>query len=341
MATSAPSKGSRNELAANLVASTATGMIVITLTNPIDCLKCRWQVAGGSRPGHTLGGFVRTLVVQEGIWSGLWKVGLGPNILAMGCSVGLRNGFYPTIRDGMGRLRDSFSGAPLRSGEATEKVGPTGMFVSGLLAGMCGYFIASPLMQVKTQMQAEAGKLGPDGCYQSGARQGQPPSYRNSFQALSSLAASGAAEGGVLGALRILWRGASLIVGRGAVLSASQLAAYDGSKTSLRAQGVLSDGPVLHVTASLIAAVVCTTCAMPLDVVQTMYHSSHSLGGESYERYGQRGPIGCAATLLRESGPTIFFRGWVPAFGRLAPTTVMSFYIYEQLRHVVGIGYLD
>jgi hypothetical protein len=47
------------------------------------------------------------------------------------------------------------------------------MFVAGLFAGMTGYFCATPLLQVKTQMQVEAGKLGPEGLYVTGARKGQ------------------------------------------------------------------------------------------------------------------------------------------------------------------------
>lgn len=80
---------------------------------------------------------------------------------------------------------------------------------------------------------------------------------------------------------------------------------------------------------------------MPFDVVLTVYQSAHSLGGERLEKYGSRGPLGCAGAMLRESGPLVFMRGWNAAFIRLAPTCVASFWLYEQLRKLVGIGFLD
>jgi len=330
-------KKSRRELAANLVASFATGVTIISLTNPVDTLKCRWQVLPKGH-GRSLTGTVGGILLQEGLFTGLWRPGLGPNMVAMGCAIGCRNGFYPLIRDTLGSVQDLLG----PQGASTGKVGPTGMFASGLLAGMCGYFLASPLLQVKTQMQAEAGLLGPDGKYETGARTGQPPTYRNAVQALRTLAASGATEGrGALGAVQVLWRGAGVIVGRGAALSASQLCAYDATKTELKARGLLGDGPLLHVTASVAAAIACTTCSMPLDVVLTVYQSAHSFGGQRLERYGRAGPLACAGVLLRESGPLVFMRGWVPAFARLAPTCVSSFFLYEQLRKLVGIGFLD
>merc|ERR1712159_121657 len=115
---------------------------------------------------------------------------------------------------------------------------------------------ASPLLQVKTQMQAEAGMLGKDGLYQTGVRSGFPPAYKNGFHGLGVVASSGGMAG--------LWRGSAVIIGRGAVLSASQLMAYDGIKTTAKKHNLLQDGPTLHIMSSLVAAVVCTTSSMPL-----------------------------------------------------------------------------
>lgn len=313
---------SQQELAANVTASFCTGVTIISFTNPTDTLKCRWQVVGKSTQQSFLA-YARTILAEEGLWAGLWRPGLHPNQLAMGCAIGGRNGFYPIVRDTLGYLTPGESG----------KVGPTGMFAAGLLAGMCGYAVASPLLQIKTQIQAEAGRVGAEGLYETGVRAGSAPSYRSSFHAVQSIMASGG--------VRALWRGASVIIGRGATVSASQLMAYDGTKTEAKKRGLLGDGPFLHVFASLNAALFCTTMSMPLDVVLTVYQSAHSLGGERLEKYGRNGPLACAGVMLRESGPTVFMRGWTAAFMRLAPTCVASFWLYEQLRRLVGIGFLD
>lgn len=318
---------SRKEFRANLIAAAAAGGTTMFFTNPLDTLRCRWQVAGGA--GETLPAFVRTLVRSEGVWGGCWRPGLTPNVAAMMMAIGGRNGFYPIMRDGVGACVGS-----------TEKVGARGMFVAGLLAGMTGYFCASPLLQVKTQMQVEAGKLGPGGMYTSGARAGSRPTYTGSVHALCVLASDGFASGGPLGSLRSLWRGAGVIVGRGAAVSGSQLSAYDATKTFLKGRGY-DDGPLLHFVASQAGAITCTTFSMPLDVVLTVYTSAQTLGGERKALYGARGPLSCAAAMLQRSGWLVFFRGWVPAFLRISPTTTCSFFIYEQLRRLVGIGYLD
>lgn len=308
------------------MASCATGGTIMLFTNPLDTLRCRWQVTGSA--GQSLLGFIRTVASTEGVWSGLWRPGLPPNMVAMSLAIGGRNGFYPTMRDGIGKLAGS-----------EDKVGAQGMFFAGLFAGMAGYFCASPLLQIKTQMQVEAGKVGADGLYMTGARAGSPPSYLNTAHAIRSLASSGL-DGGVLGSLKSLWRGAGVIVGRGAAVSSSQLSAYDSTKTFLKANNY-QDGPILHVIASQIAAVCCTTFSMPLDVVLTVYTSAQTLGGERKARYGASGPFSCARAMLRHDGPGVFVRGWVPAFMRISPTTTSSFFLYEQLRRLVGIGYLD
>ncbi|CAJ1346870.1 unnamed protein product [Effrenium voratum] len=306
----------------------AGGMITSSLSHPMDTLKCRWQVAGKPWQGQHLTDFARALLREEGISAGLWRPGFLANVMSMAWCVGMRNGLYPTFRDGIGKLYTIAGGEP-------GKAGPSSMFCAGLLSGCSGYLVASPLLQVKTQMQAEAGKLGLDGLYASGLHVGLAPTYSSTWQALASHSC-----GSLGGSLRSLWRGAGVIVARGAALSASQLMAYDQSKTVLKERKVLRDGPMLHVASSLIAAVVCTTCHMPFDVVLTMYQSAQSLGG-AFARYGATGPQACAALLIRESGPGILFRGWVPAFLRLAPVCVFSFGLYEQLRQLVGIGYLD
>lgn len=327
---------SRQELQKNTVAGTLTGATTICLTQPLDTLRCRWQVASG----QTLVSLARGVVADEGLWGGLWRPGFGPNVLGMAIAVGGRNGFYPTARDAISWLTSaSTAGA---SGPEVKKAGAGGMFAAGLVSGMASYLLASPLLQAKTQLQAEAGRVGPDGLYVTGAKAGRPPSYLGGAHALRTIAAEGASGGGgALGAVLALWRGAGVIVGRGAVLSASQLMAYDKTKTALKESGAMYDGKLLHLVASQAAAACCTTCSMPLDVVLTVYQSAHSLGGERRELYGSRGPLRCAAVMLRESGPLVFMRGWVPAFLRLSPTCTFSFFLYEQLRRLVGIGYLD
>ena len=46
--------------------------------------------------------------------------------------------------------------------------------------------------------------------------------------------------------------------------------------------------------------------------------------------------------VLKESilheGPRVLFRGWLPACARLQPTTILTFFVLEQLRRVVDLS---
>ena len=329
---------SRSELAANLAASCATGVANISITNPINTLKIRWQVLRPEARGtQTLGSFVRT-TVREGVWYGLWQPGLAPGLEASVASIGLRYGFYPLLRDSMGWMKASLSGTP--DGENT-KIGATGMFAAGLLSGCVGYFFASPFLMIMTQMQAEAGQVGADGKYITGAKAGKSPTYRGVIHAWRTISAAGSQADGSRGAVRALWRGASLISLRGGVLNASQMMGYDATKTQIKDQKLMEEGPIVHVVASVVAALCATTCSMPLDVTLSTYQSAQTLGGDRKAKYGSHGPLACARVMLNESGPSVFMRGWVPMFAKMLPTCVCSMWMFEQFRRLAGIGYLD
>ena len=69
----------------------------------------------------------------------------------------------------------------------------------------------------------------------------------------------------------------------------------------------------------------------------TRYQSAAQLpDGPQY-----RGLLHCAATIRREEGASVFFRGWTPMFARVAPLAVVFFPVYEQIRRLVGLGFMD
>lgn len=123
---------------------------------------------------------------------------------------------------------------------------------------------------IKNQLQGEAGKLGKDGIYVSGARKGQPPSYRNGAAGLLKVFKVDGIPG--------LWNGSSVLMMRGATLSSSQLMGYDGTKSICIENGFLEDGPALQLLASVIGSLTLTVFTMPLDVVLTRYQTGKDVG---------------------------------------------------------------
>lgn len=127
---------------------------------------------------------------------------------------------------------------------------------------------------------------------------------------------------------RRLFSGASTATGRGFLMTIGQIAFYDQVKTMLLRTGHFKDDPRLHFISSLAAGAIATTLTQPLDVLKT-----RSMNAKPGEFNGLWGIVLHTAKL----GPMGFFKGFVPAFVRLGPHTVITFILLEQLR--LNFGY--
>lgn len=78
-----------------------------------------------------------------------------------------------------------------------------------------------------------------------------------------------------------------------------------------------------HFTASLAAGAIATTLTQPLDVLKT-----RSMNAKPGEFEGLWHIVKYTARL----GPLGFFKGYIPAFVRLGPHTIITFMLLEQLR---------
>ena len=91
----------------------------------------------------------------------------------------------------------------------------------------------------------------------------------------------------------------------------------------------------MHAAASLAASLTLTTAICPLDVVLTEFQAGPAVGRP------HRSPAAAARSLLQRHGPTAFLRGWLPLWARFLPSSVLTFFIYEQARRVLLGSYLD
>ena len=106
-------------------------------------------------------------------------------------------------------------------------------------------------------------------------------------------------------------------------MTIGQIAFYDQVKALLLASGHFQDNPKTHFVSSLAAGAIATTLTQPLDVLKT--RSMNAAPGQftglwDIVKYtGRLGPLG-------------FFKGYIPAFVRLGPHTIITFLLLEQLR---------
>jgi hypothetical protein len=133
----------RHFLAAGSASALASGIF-----NPLDSLRVRWQIASKE---HSTSIFVfsRRIMKQEGLWYGLWKPGIGVNMVGMSLTSGLRFGSYETIRNHLHQIQQQQNQI-----ESTTFKKMSTMIISGLISGSVAYFVTTPFHLIKTRLQS-------------------------------------------------------------------------------------------------------------------------------------------------------------------------------------------
>lgn len=126
---------------------------------------------------------------------------------------------------------------------------------------------------------------------------------------------------------RRLFSGASTATGRAVLMTIGQLSFYDQIKIMLLNTGHFEDNLITHFAASLSAGAIATTMTQPLDVLKTRAMNA---------KPGEFKNMMHLVTYTAKLGPLGFFKGYIPAFIRLAPQTILTFVFLEQLRKHFG-----
>ncbi|SLM35882.1 mitochondrial dicarboxylate [Lasallia pustulata] len=123
---------------------------------------------------------------------------------------------------------------------------------------------------------------------------------------------------------RSLFRGVWPNSVRAVMMTASQLASYDGFKRVLLQKTHLEDNLTTHFTASVAAGFVATTICSPVDVIKTRVMSAKE----------SEGMVSLLARIYKAEGVSWMFKGWVPSFIRLGPHTIATFLFLEQHKKI-------
>ena len=172
---------------------------------------------------------------------------------------------------------------------------------SGFLGGIAG----NPADVINVRMQHDAA-LPP----------AQQRNYRNALDGLIRMIR----EEGVRSLFRGVWPNSM----RAILMTASQLASYDGFKGLLLAHTRLTDNLTTHFSASILAGFVATTICSPVDVIKTRVMSAKE----------SQGLATLMKNIYRLEGAGWVWKGWVPSFVRLGPHTVATFLFLEQHKRI-------
>uniref|UniRef100_A0A914BXP9 Mitochondrial dicarboxylate carrier n=1 Tax=Acrobeloides nanus TaxID=290746 RepID=A0A914BXP9_9BILA len=182
------------------------------------------------------------------------------------------------------------------------------VFLAGF-SGACGGFVGTPGDLVNVRMQNDI-KL--------------PPEQRRNYKhALDGVVRILREEG-----LKRLFGGASMATARAVLMTIGQLSFYDQIKQMALDSGYFKDNLVTHFGSSFAAASIATIMTQPMDVLKTRMMNATP---------GQFKGIGDCFLYTAKLGPAGFFKGFFPAWIRLAPHTVLMFVFFEQLR--LNFGY--
>jgi len=273
--------------------------------------KQRWYLGGLSGAGavlftHPLDLLKVHLQTQQSTSKGL--VSLGVDVIKNDGILGLYSGIsasilrqmtYTTVRFG---LYEKISSKLL---EGRDDCLPFYQkFGIGCLAGFIGGVSGNPADMVNVRMQNDM-KLPKE----------LRRNYSHAFNGLYRVAAEDGS--------RTLFAGVSMTATRGLLITMGQVAVYDQSKQMLIASGYFTDNIPAHLTSSIIAGTVATIVTQPFDVMKTRLMNA---------KPGEYKSVMHCAKVLGQDGFMGFYKGFIPAWIRLSPQTIITWLILEQLR---------
>ena len=351
---------------APLIAGVAGGSVSTALLFPLDLVKIRMQVNEESsnrilsrqqRP--TIASSLRNVVKYEG-FMGLYQ-GLSPALLASAVSWG---GYF-FLYEGMKkqalavrqkRHEQSLLGVQTSglaaAGDAlkVERLSATENFAAACLAGAAMVGLTNPMWLIKTRMQLQLRHFK-DGTTQGGDAKIPIRPYRNMFDAASTIVR----EEGPLA----LYKGASValvMVSHGGI----QFVAYEflkarfGSYTRAeRAKkedheriSVLEalEDSLGYLTMGAASKIVASTFTYPLQVIKSRLQQradAVDIGQDGKIRVKRReykGALACCSKIYRNEGVLGFFKGWSLQFYRCAPSSAITFVVYEAVMDALGSG---
>ncbi|XP_065066193.1 mitochondrial dicarboxylate carrier-like [Rhopilema esculentum] len=278
--------------------------------------KQRWYLGGFAGSGavlftHPLDLLKVHLQTQQKATEGL--VAMGVKVYKNEGFLGLYNGVSASILRQMTYTTVRFGFYEIASSKLLEgRDDPLPFyqkFAIGCVSGFIGGIFGNPADMVNVRMQNDM-KIAPE-------------LRRNYKHAVDGLYRVAAEEG-----VSAWMAGVTMTATRGLLMTMGQVAVYDQAKQMLMSTGYFGDTVPTHLASSVIAGTIATMVTQPFDVLKTRLMNAAP---------GQYKSVLACVTETAKVGPIGFYKGFIPAWVRLGPQTILTWLFLEQLRKMFPV----
>lgn len=179
-------------------------------------------------------------------------------------------------------------------------------FLAGGASGGLGSVVGNPFDILKTKMMAAEG----------------------AGVGLGATASAIYANQGILG----FYRGIDANVLRAIVNNGTKMACYDTSKNAIKSVLKMDEGVPLQGLASLVAGFFMTCTVAPFDICRTRLMNQPADKPKIYFTI-----FDTFFKIAAAEGPLALWRGFIPMWARIAPTTTLQLVLFEQFSKLAGI----
>jgi dicarboxylate transporter 10 len=267
-----------------------------SLLHPLDLVKVRLQSDKTSNRPSMIATF-KQVYKEQGISKGLYR-GLSASLLRQMTYSTTRFAVYERLK------RRVLASRPPPEAGKHQSMGFLLNASCAILAGAMGGLAGTPADLVNVRMQAD-GRLPVE------ERRG----YRNAIDGLVRIVKD---EGPL--ALTTGW---FPCMTRAAIMTFTQLGVYDTFKGRLLQTRHFDDNIFADIVASLGAGLIATTLQSPVDVAKTRIMTTE---GPKF------GLLPTIWNIAKTEGPMALFKGWMTAYTRLGPHTILIAVFYEELK---------
>lgn len=299
-------------LAVRMVIAAFSGMGAATICHPLDVVRVQMQTDTEGKYQNGVVDCANQIVGSDGMKA--LYAGIG--------AAYLRQWLYGSCRIGIyAYLLENAQNANIAKGLEKNAIPFTTKLAMGMCSGGIGSFVGTPSELALVRMSADS-KL--------------PVAQRRNYKGIGDCLSRIAAEEGIPG----LWTGAKVTVIRAMLLSACVMGIGSEVKVNLTKTGFFGpDGkllggiPLLFVS-TLISSFVANIVSNPVDVCKSRLQNQVPDPKTGELRYNN-GMLDCLYQIASQEGIPKLWSGFVPAFVKLAPYTIISLILAENLTFLI------